>query len=122
MKKGCFLKFIIIFTIILAVSLYIVQNKFEEIFLDPGKKLLLRTLENSWENNLNYVKDSAAKESLKSLLENYISEMKSTQNLSSDRTKKIIEYLEIVFIDSLVNKTELASIRKLIEDELLNEE
>ena len=122
MKKGCFLKFIIIFTIILAVSLYIVQNKFEEIFLDPGKKLLLRTLENSWENNLNYVKDSAAKESLKSLLENYISEMKSTQNLSSDRTKEIIEYLEIVFIDSLVNKTELASIRKLIEDELLNEE
>ncbi len=48
--------------------------------------------------------------------------MKSTQNLSSDRTKEIIEYLEIVFIDSLVNKTELASIRKLIEDELLNEE
>ena len=52
MKKGCILKFIIIFTIILAVSLYIVQNKFEEIFLDPGKKPLFSALEEIWENNL----------------------------------------------------------------------
>ena len=121
MKKGCFLKFIIIFTIILAVSLYIVQNKFEEIFLDPGKNLFLNTLEVSWENNLNYVKDSAAKEALKSLLKHYISKLKSAQNLSSDRTKEIIKYLETTFKDSLVEQIELARVRELIENELLNE-
>jgi len=122
LKKGCILKFIIIFTIILAVSLYIVQNKFEEIFLDPEKKPLFSALEENWENNLDYVKDSVIKESLKLLLKNYISEMKSTQNISSDRANELINYLEIVFIDSLVDKTELASIRELIEDEYLNEE
>ena len=122
MKKGCFLKFIIIFTIILAASLYIVQNKFEEIFLDPGKEILLNALEEGWRENLNYVKESATKDALKSLLEQYITKMKSTNNLSSDQTKEIIKYLESAFKDSLVNPNELDDIRELIEKELLNEE
>ena len=122
MKKGGFLKFIIIFTIILAASLYIVQNKFEEIFLDPGKEILLNALEEGWRENLNYVKESATKDALKSLLEQYITKMKSTNNLSSDQTKEIIKYLESAFKDSLVNPNELDDIRELIEKELLNEE
>jgi hypothetical protein len=121
LKKGCFLKFIIIFTIILGVSIYLVQNKFEEIFLNPGKELLLNTLEEGWENNLNYLKESAAKDSLKSLLENYITKMKSTQSFSSDRTNEIIEHIESTFKDSLVDPEELTSVRELIEKELLNE-
>ena len=121
MKKGCFLKFIIIFTIILAATLYIVQNKFEKIFFNPGKELVLAALEEGWEDNLNYLKESAAKDSLKSLLEFYLKKMKSTKNLSSDQIEETIKYLETTFKDSLVDLNELTDIRELLEKELLNE-
>ena len=121
MKKGCFLKFIIIFTIILAATLYIVQNKFEKIFLNPGKELLITSLEEAWEDNLNYLKESVAKDSLKSLLKSHIKKLKSTQDLSSDRIEETIKYLESTFKDSLVDLNELTDIRELLEKELLNE-
>jgi hypothetical protein len=118
LKKGCFLKFIIIFTIILGISVYLVQNKFEEIFINPGKELLLNALEQGWEENLNYLKESPAKDSLKSLLENYISKMKLTKDISSEQTKEIIDHLETTFKDSLVDTEELTRVRELIEKEL----
>lgn len=118
MKKGCFLKFIIIFTIVLAVSVYLVQNKLEEIFINPGKELLLKALEQGWEDNIDNLKESAAKDSLASILESYITKMKSTKDLSSDRTKEIIENLEKTFKDSLVEPEELSRVRELIEKEL----
>ena len=122
MKKGCFLKFIIIFTILLAASLYVVQNKFEELIFNPGKELILKTFEDGWEENLNFVKESETKDELKSLLERYITKMKSAQNLSSDKTKEIAKNLESTFKDSIITPAELSNIRKLIEKELLNEE
>ena len=118
MKKGCFLKFIIIFTIILGVSVYLVQNKFEEIFINPGKELLLNALEQGWDDNIDNLKESAAKDSLKSLLENYITKMKSSKDLSSDRTKDIINSLETTFEDNQVDPEELTRVRELIEKEL----
>jgi len=106
----------------LAASLYIVQNKFEELIFNPGKALILKTFEDGWEENLNFVKESATKDELKSLLEQYITKMKSTKNLSSDKTKEIIQNLESTIKDSLITPTELSNIRELIEKEMLNEE
>jgi hypothetical protein len=118
LKKGCFLKFIIIFTITLAVTVYLVQNKFEEIFLNPGKELLINALEQGWEDNIDKLKESSAKDSLKTLLENYITKMKSTEDLSSDQTKEIIKSLEKTFKDNNVDPEELNRVRELIEAEL----
>ena len=94
------------------------QNKFEEIFINPGKELLLNALEQGWEDNLNNLKESATKDSLKSLLESYITKMKATKDLSSDRTKEIIEQVESTFKDGLVDPEELTHVRELIEKEL----
>ena len=122
MKKGCFLKFIIIFTIILAATLYVVQNKFEKIFFDPGKELLITSLEGAWEENLNYLKESTAKDSLKSLLISHIAKLKSAKDLSGDRIDEIFKYIKTTFKDSLVDQTELTHVRELLEKEITNEE
>lgn len=106
----------------LAAGLYVVQNKFEELIFNPGKELILKTFEDGWEENLNFVKESETKDELKSLLERYITKMKSTQNLSSDKTKEIAKNLESTFKDSIITPAELSNIRELIEKELLNEE
>lgn len=122
MKKGCFLKFIIIFTIVLAVILYLVQNKFDELFLEPGKEIILTAIEDSWNTELEYVKDSIEKDSLKSLLRFYVSGIQSSDYLSDKRTETVINYLEQTFQDSLIDIEELSHINKLIKYALKNEE
>ena len=122
MKKGCFLKFIIIFTIVLASILYLVQNKFDELFLEPGKELVLSVIEENWNNELGYVNDSPEKDSLKALLRFYISGIESTEFLSDERAEAVINYLEQTFKDSLIDYEELSHINKLIKYALKNEE
>lgn len=122
MKKGCFLKFIIIFTIVLASVLYLVQNKFDELFLEPGKELVLSVIEENWNSELDYVNDSPEKDSLKTLLGFYISGIQSTEHLSDERAKTVINYLEQTFKDSLIDYEELSHINKLIKYALKNEE
>ncbi len=121
MKKGCFLKFIIIFTIVLASILYLVQNKFDELFLEPGKELVLSVIEKNWNSELGYVIDSPEKDSLKTLLRFYISGIQSTEYLSDERAEAVIDYLEQTFKDSLIDYEELSQINKLIKYALKNE-
>lgn len=122
MKKGCFLKFIIIFTIVLAAILYLVQNKFDDLFLQKGKELVLSVIEDSWDTELGYIENSPEKDSLKNLLHYYISGVESSKNLTNERTEDVINYLEQTFKDSLIDNEELSHINKLIEYALKNEE
>jgi len=122
MKKGCFLKFIIIFTIVLAAGLYLIQNKFEELFFQPGKELILSVIEKEWDVAFMYVKESVKKDSLKTLLNYYVSVVKSTEQLADYNIEKITGFLESTFKDSLITDEELSRISNLIEEALRNEE
>ena len=122
MKKSCFLKFIIIFTIVLAAIIYLVQNKFDELFLEQGKEFVISVIEENWNTELGYVIDSPEKDSLKTLMSFYISRIQSTGNLSDERTEAVIDYLEQTFKDSLIEIEELSHINKLIKHALKNEE
>ena len=68
MKKGCFLKTVIIITIIIASILYIFQHKFDEIFVGTGKKFVLSVFEDKWTTELKYIQENPEKDSLKSLI------------------------------------------------------
>jgi hypothetical protein len=122
LKKGCFLKFIIIFTIVLASIIYLVQNKFGKLFLDQGKQFVHSVIEENWNTKLGYVKDTPEKDSLKNLLHFYISGIESTEYLSDKPTEAVIDYLEQTFKDSLIDIEELSHINKLIKYALKNEE
>ena len=122
MKKGCFLKFIIIFTIAIAAIIYLVQNKFDELFLEQGKEFVISVIEENWNTELGYVTDSPEKDSLKTLMSFYISSIQSTGNLSNERTEAVIDYLEQTFKDSLIEIEELSHINRLIKHALKNEE
>jgi hypothetical protein len=122
LKKSCFLKFIIIFTIVLAAIIYLVQNKFDELFLEQGKEFVISVIEENWNTDLGYVTDSPEKDSLKKLLHFYISGIESTEYLSDERTEAVIDYIEQTFKDSLIDIDELSHINKLIKYALKNEE
>ena len=76
MKKGCFLPAVITGTIIIAAAVYIVQNKFDDWFLKPGKNFLTTEIEKNWDNDLKYIHHSVQKDSLKALMKFYVDNVK----------------------------------------------
>jgi hypothetical protein len=114
LKKSCFLKIIIIFTIVLAAGLYLIQNKFDELFLTSGKELAISVIEEGWKNDLDFVKETHEKDSLKTMLKHFISNMKSSKNFTTKKTEFLIDYLAAAFDDSLVDADELSQIYNLI--------
>ncbi|RKY93851.1 MAG: hypothetical protein DRQ01_03765 [Ignavibacteriae bacterium] len=115
MKKGCFLKLVFIITILVASVLYIIENKFDDIFLKPGKKLLTELIEDNWETELGYITGTAEKDSLKSLLHFYVEGIKTVNEISEDKHEELFELLEITFLDSLITKEELLEITKFVK-------
>ena len=116
MKKGCFIKLVIMVTIIVAVSVYIIQYKIED-WMHPGKKLILTTLLENWETEAAYIKNSAEKDSLKSLIkyyQDYINSGKEVVNLDAD---VLLNRFEEIIEDSIVTENELSQLTKELNKE-----
>jgi tRNA C32,U32 (ribose-2'-O)-methylase TrmJ len=115
MKKGCFIKLVFIITILVASVLYIVKNKFDDIFLNPGKELITKLIEDNWETELGYITGSAEKDSLKSLLHFYVEGIKTVDAISEDKHENLFELLQNTFTDSLITKEELLELTKIVK-------
>jgi hypothetical protein len=116
MKKGCFVKSIVILTIFVAVLAYIVQYKFDEWIIEPGKKLLLPAVEKGFKDELAFVKHSTEKDTLLNLISSYIKsiDFKSADDSSkSDFWNKINEIVN----DSMVTKKEVEDLNNLFRSE-----
>jgi len=121
MKKGCFLNVVIIGTILIAAAVYIVENKFDEWFLKPGKELVLNEIINNWDNEFKYIYASPQKDSLKNLLVYYVDNIKSLDEVVLTNEKSFANEFESVIEDSLITKNEISKLTTLVKKEL-NEE
>ena len=84
MKKGCFIKSIIILTILVAAVLYVVQNKFDDFILKPGKKFLLPVIKNDFNKKIEQINPSPERDSLIVLLNNYFVSLKKNKNINKN--------------------------------------
>lgn len=122
MKKGCFIKSIVILTIFTAVILYIVKHKFNDFVLKPGKSVLSTFVMNEFDKKFDYVKESPQKDSLKVLLKNYISSVNNFKDNSHDSMNSFIDSLKSAVTDSVISNVELKKLKSLIQKQsLLNE-
>lgn len=110
MKKGCFVQSIIVLTIITAAILYIVNHKFNEYILNPGKGMIVKHIS----EELDYVKDSPEKDSLRVLIKDYVENLKSIKNLSNGPIDKFVDSLKIALQDSAIDKKEYKNLSKLL--------
>lgn len=117
MKKSCFLQSVIIVTILLAVVIYLVENKFNEWFLEPGKEMVLDEMVSDWESELRFVNDSAEKDSLKSLLIYYVDNIKSLDEVLNLDEKYFLNEFGRVIEDSIISNEEISKLTKLMEKE-----
>ena len=111
MKPGCFLKTIIILTILVAAIMYIIQHK-SDIFFKQGKKIIAEAILDDWDREFNYVKDTPEKSELKDSLWSYIENIKP-QNIPDDKKiDSIMNMVRSAALDSIISKAELKEISK----------
>ncbi len=120
MKKGCFIKLIIVLTILTAATLYFIQNHFDRLILLPGKKFLKNTLIENWETNLKNVYDTPEKDSLKLLVTDFFEQINFIDSLDDKMIEQFAVEFSRAISDSLITNDEYNKLKKIItvkEDE-----
>lgn len=115
MKKGCFITAVVVFTILLGAALYIFQNHFDTLVLNPGKKLLAGFVKNELEEKLEVVVDSPEKTELKKLIRDFTKNTDALKKLKEKDISKLISTIESAMSDSLIQKSELEEISLIIK-------
>jgi len=116
MKKGCFIKVIVVLTILVAAVLYIVQNHLDDWVIDPAKEFFSELFVSGVDDELKFIVESREKDSLRVLLKNYLQDkFTSTKELSDKDINWLIDSVKVVVIDSIITENDLNKIKKLIE-------
>ncbi len=110
MKKGCFIRSIVILTILIAAILYIVKNKFNDFVLTPGKNWIAAQLDDEF----NAIKPSPEKDSLKAAVSNYFSGVRNLDELKGKQIKNIMVSIQEIIGDSVINHIELSKIKEML--------
>ena len=118
MKKGCFIKTVIIGTVLIAAVVYIIENKLEDWVISPGKKFVLNKIVQNWDNELKYVYASPQKDSLKNLLNYYVENIESLDDVADEDEKSLSEELNLVLKDSIITKDELTELTLFVKKEI----
>ena len=118
MRKGCFIKSVIIGTIFIAAAAYIIQNNLEDWLLIPGKEIVLNEIVKNWDTDLKYVYESSQKDSLKNLLLYYVDNIKSLSEVVHLDEEKFVNEFEKVIKDSLITDDEISKLSLLVKEEL----
>ncbi len=117
MNKGCFIKSVIVITILVAVVVYIIKYKLDDWVLKPGKKLILNEFVNDWDNEAAYIKDSTEKDSLKLLVKYYLENIKTMEEVVNLDNDIFLSEFKVVIEDSSITKEELSNLTLLLTKE-----
>jgi hypothetical protein len=118
MKKGCFIKTVIIGTILIAVIVYVIENKLNDWVIKPGKQILLKEINKDWDVEFNYIHASPQKDSLKNLLNYYLVNIDSLSDFTPGDEKSFISELKSAIKDSIISNEELSNLTLLVKKEI----
>lgn len=115
MKKGCFLTGITLFTIIIAVGLFLYRKYWSEI-KEAGKEKIMNVAVNEIDDKINSLEKSAYKDSLKLLLRKNISIFK--QSKFDDAMNKFGDFIEQTrfFVkDGKIDSLEFTALKNMVK-------
>lgn len=144
MKKGCFIKLIIIVTILVAAALYVIKTHFNDFVVKPGKNFLKELTLKNINEQLAPIKNTPEKDSLKVLINKYVenkinninffsgSDQNDEKDVNIDfsfsepsekskikaQVKLIADSLDLFLKDNLIDKEELLKIKEILEDKI----
>lgn len=117
MKKGCFIKGVIISTILIAAVIYIIQYKLDDWFVKPAKKIIISEVAEDWENEFRYINNSVQKDSLKMLLIYYLENIKSMKDVVNLEEEIFIKEFTKVVEDSIITDNEISQLTLQLKKE-----
>lgn len=118
MKRGCFITAIVVLTIFVAAALYVFQNHFDTLVLNPGKKWLAGFVRQDFEEKLESVKDSPERTELQKIIRDFSENTEAIKKFKEKDIKKLINTIENAMSDSLIQKSELEEISQLIKSKV----
>jgi hypothetical protein len=117
MRKGCFIKSVVIVTILIAVIIYLIEHKFDDWVVKPGKKIILSEVAKNWENEDGFIAESAEKDSLRSLMRYYLKNIKTFEEIVNLDEINFLKELDLATEDSLITDNELSKLTSLLKKE-----
>ena len=119
MKKGCFLKIIIILTIFIAAILYIVENHFDDFIRKPGEKIIKDLVFKDVNREMEFVRNSPEKDSLKVLINNFIyDKIHKEHKLNTKEIENMVDSVKEVLKDSTISPAELENLTSIFKKEI----
>lgn len=115
MKRGCFITVIVVITIIVGTVLYIFQNHFDNLILNPGKKIIAGIVNDEISKKMKSVKESSAKTETMAAIKSFSENSKILKLISEDDVKEIVEEIKAAAADSVIDESELKEISQLLE-------
>ncbi|MCX7876273.1 MAG: hypothetical protein N2321_08925 [Melioribacteraceae bacterium] len=115
MKKGCFFIFVLIITVIVAVSIYLFKND-GEIFKKVSKEKILDFAYSKFEDKFDstFIK-SSYKDSIKILLNDKINRLKNEEfNLAMKNFGEISDLINKLTKDGKIDSLDFIEIKKLV--------
>lgn len=113
MKTGCFIKSVIILTILIAAILYIIQHR-SELFINPAKKIVSGVLMDNWDEEYKFVKDTPEKYELKNTVKSFIENLKLKNMPEENKLDNIVQMVDSAAVDSIITSDELKKISEKI--------
>ena len=113
MKKGCFIKSIIILTILVAVIAYIVRHRFNDLILIPEQYIINKGLN----DKIKDLNESPEKDSLKVLLREYAHKVKRFDSGSRKSVEAISDSLSVIINDNDITRDDINRIKKIIKQQ-----
>ncbi len=110
MKKGCFITVLAILTISIAAVIYFVKYHGNEA-LNIVKPFVVDQMMNEALGDIDSLKNSPQADSLKVLVENYLSDFKNFDQLNFEDAESFFDKLKFTIHDEIIDSADLEMIR-----------
>ncbi len=118
MKKGCFVKLIIIITIFTAIVVYIIQYKFDELVVKPGKKFISSFAVEQVREKFSELKPSPEKDTLSLLAKDIFSDSAVSKEIPVGELHEFVQSLDRAALDSILTPAELQNLKNILNERL----
>jgi len=115
MRKSCFLKSVVILTILIGGLVYIIQYKIADWFVKPGKEFIVNEAIKNLDDELIYIPDLANKDSLKSLAEYFFKNVKSFKEIVNLEKEIFMEEFQRTIADSIITDNEISNLTSILK-------
>ncbi|MCX6150231.1 MAG: hypothetical protein NTX22_06890 [Ignavibacteriales bacterium] len=116
MKKGCFIILLVVLTVIISVIIYIFKNHKNDV-IGIFKPVIISSVESELSKKIDSVKNSIYKDSLKSIIADYMILIKKRKDFSMDKAGNYFDQVKFALMDGKIDSIEIKNLKTLMKED-----